>query len=405
MTHSAALAASASLVPVVPRLPPPLPSPVPRGAVNLLGIGVSVALGAAAGFAGLRFGRQMADLKVLGGTEMVVFLLWLPLTWLIAVAWHECGHLLAGRSVGGRFLLLVVGPFKWVRTPAGVRFGLNRSLNAAGGLAASMPTDDRDLPRRLAVMVAGGPTASLGLALAMAGLAAWIGRAAWPLGHGMALTLGGMSALLFVVTVFPARMGGFKSDGLRFYSLLRGGPGAAQEAALLSLTVATLGGVRPADLDPEKLAAATAPDDGSLFVVYGHLCAFQHFADRRDFAAAQARLDRVIAGEAELPGFMREMARAEYAWLLGAAAVGGAGEAAAAAGPARAWLESAGKVAYDVATRHRAEAAVLLVEGRRAEAAASARAGLLAIETRSMTPVRNAFAADALAELLRRAEG
>ncbi len=404
MTPSAGPAASASPAPVVPRLPPPPPSPVSRGAVNLLGIGVSVALGAAAGFAGIRFGRQLADLKVLGATELVVFLLWLPLAWLIAVAWHEGGHLLAGRRVGGRFLLLVVGPFKWVRTPAGVRFGLNRSLNAAGGLAASMPTDDRDLPRRLAVMVAGGPAASLVLALAMAGLAAWIGRAVWPLGHGMAVVLGGISALLFAVTVFPARMGGFKSDGLRFYSLLRGGPGAVQEAALLSLTVATLGGVRPADYDPEKLAAATTPDDGSLFAVYGQLNAFHHFADRRDFAAAQARLDRVIAGEAELPGFLREVARAEYAWLLGAAAVGGAGEAAAMAGAARAWFTSAGKVAYDVATRHRAEAAVLLAEGRRTEAAAAARAGLLATETSSMAPVRNAFATDALTDLLRRAE-
>ncbi len=396
---------SAPVGTVVACLPPPTPAAVPLMRRSLLGMGLAVVLGAMFGYFGIQVGRQLTELKSLVPAERVLLVLWLPLTWLITVAWHECGHLLGGRWVGGRFLLLVIGPFKWVRTVSGVRFGLNRSLNASGGLAASLPSDDRDLRRRMAVMVAGGPGASLVLMLAMAAVAMAIGPQAWPLGRGMALALGAMSGLIFVVTIIPTQMGGLKSDGLRIYTLLRGGPAAEREAALLSLTIASLGGVRPADYDPVKLAAATLPDDGSVHALYGHFSAFHRHADRREYAEAQSRLDRVMAGEVELPSFMREMARAEYAWLLAMAAVEGVGDREALARAARSWLTSTGAVAFDPATRHRAEAAVLLAEGRRTEAAAAARAGILAVETRSMTPVRNRFAAEVLADLVRRAEG
>ncbi len=370
----------------------------------MVGLLAAVLIGAAFGYAGIHVGRQLADIKSLGPVERVVFLGWLPLTWLLAVAWHECGHLLGGRWVGARFLLLVVGPFKWVRTPGGVRFGLNRSLNAAGGLAGSLPSDDRDLRRRVAVMVAGGPVASLVLVVAMAIFAAAIAPTVWPLGRSMALALGAMSGLIFVVTVIPTQAGGMKSDGLRFVTFLRGGAAAEREAALLSVTIAALGGVRPADYDPVKLAAATTPDDGSVHVLYGHLSAYHRHADQHDYPAAQARLDRVMAGESELPTFIRELARAEYAWLLAIAALTGAGDRAALTGAARAWFATVRAVAFDPSTLHRADAAVLLAEGRTAEAAAAARAGLTEAETRSMSPVPNAFAIDALTDLLRRAK-
>jgi hypothetical protein len=70
---------------------------------------------------------------------------------------------------------------------------------------------------------------------------------------------------------------------------------------------------------------------------------------------------------------------------------------------ARAWLDSAGKLDFDPATRCRAEAAVLLAEGKTAEAAAKAREGLNALEHRTLSPVKSPFAVDALEALLRRA--
>jgi hypothetical protein len=156
--------------------------------------------------------------------------------------------------------------------------------------------------------------------------------------------------------------------------------------------------VRPADYDPALVARTVALGDGSLFDLYGHFTVYYHAADRGDWPAAQGHLDRVLAGEEKLVPFMRDTARNEYAWLL--ATVGGAG----AAGVARAWLDSAGPLDFDPATRLRAEAAVLAAEGKAAEAAAKAREGLHALEHRSLSPVKSAFAAEVMEDILRRVQ-
>jgi len=92
----------------------------------------------------------------------------------------------------------------------------------------------------------------------------------------------------------------------------------------------------------------------------------------------------------------RRLARADYAWLLATTTT----EVAA----ARAWLDTAGPTDFDPATKLRAEAAVLLAEGRAPEAAAKAREGLIALDKNSLAPVRGPFAADTLAAILQRAK-
>ena len=195
--------------------------------------------------------------------------------------------------------------------------------------------------------------------------------------------------------LWPATAGGFKSDGRRFFDLLRGDARSEQEAALLVLTTAGLTGIRPADYDPALVAKTVSLNDGSLFDLSGHLTVYYHAADRAQWSAAQAHLDHVLSGASDLMPFMRDTAACEYAWLI----AGKTGDAAA-----RAWLATAGKLDFDPATRLRAESAVLLAEGRPAEAAAKAREGLHALEHRSLSPVKSPFAEDALEQLLQRAE-
>ncbi len=386
-------------------LPPPRPGPPPQSARRWAGLLVLALAGAVAGYFVGRYGAMMFRAPELGPVGKAGLVATLPLVWLLAVAWHEAGHLVGGWAVGGRFLLYIVGPFRWQRTPSGVRFSWNRRLNLAGGLAACLPTDDRDLRRRMAVMVAGGPLASLGLALLALAAVPGLQAAGWAWGERWATLVGFVSLVILAVTAFPGEAGGFKTDGRRFFALLRRDAAADQEAALLSLTVRSLGGTRPADYPAAIVAASIAVDDGSLNAVYGHFTAFHHAADRGDLRQAQRHLDRVMAGEGVMPPFMRDLARAEYAWLLAEAALAAApGEGTTLAQAGRTWLDGVGPVDFDPATRLRAEAAVLLAEGRTAEAARQARAGLAALATRSLAPVRSPFAADALAAILRRAE-
>ena len=385
---------------VIPRLPPARAAEKKRISRHVI---VALVLGGAAGFLGASFGVEV--IAPLPGPKWLdlLLLLVLPLTWLIAVAVHEAGHLVGGWLTGGRFLLWVVGPFMLRRTPSGVHAAWNRNVNLAGGMAACLPLDPKLMtPPRAALMILGGPAASLVLTHVSLFGALLLNQVSRPdsvglaLAYNVAVFTAGLSLLIFLATVWPATAGGFKSDGRRFFDLLRGDARSEQEAALLVLTTAGLTGIRPADYDPALVAKTVSLNDGSLFDLYGHLTVYYHAADRAQWSAAQAHLDHVLSGASDLMPFMRDTAACEYAWLI----AGKTGDAAA----ARAWLATAGKLDFDPATRLRAESAVLLAEGRPAEAAAKAREGLHALEHRSLSPVKSPFAEDALEQLLQRAE-
>lgn len=209
----------------------------------------------------------------------------------------------------------------------------------------------------------------------------------------------GISLFIFFITALPGVAGGFKTDGKRVFDLLRGDHRSDQESAVISLTTVALSGTRPADYDPALVQRALALNDGSLFDLYGHLNAFYHAADQGRWSDAQRHLDHVVTGEAQLVPYIRDSVHCEYAWLL---AINGGADAGAAP---RAWLDSAGKLDFDRATRLRAEAAVLLAEGKPAEASARAKEALVTLHQRSMSPVVSAFSREALEEIIRRAGG
>lgn len=388
----------------VPRPPPPV---VKKGAAKitlrqLAGFAGLALFGAALGYLGARYGVGLM-LPVAQKIHKLGVLLALPFIWLLVVGWHEVGHLAGGWMTGGRFLLLVIGPVMVRRTPAGIRVMWNRNVNLAGGMAACLPLEPgRMTPRLAAVMILGGPVASMMLVVVALWLAAALAAAPGPVPSGLAMlqhaavATAGLSLVIFLVTAFPGTAGGFKTDGKRVIDLLRGDRGSEQEAAVLALTTAGLAGMRPADYDPALVARAVSLGDGSLFDLYGNLTAYAHAADRGDWPAAQGHLDRVLAGETQLVPYVRDVVRCEYAWLLATTRAGAA--------IARAWLDSAGKIDFDPATRLRAEAAVLLAEGRLTEAATKAREGLHALKHKSMSPVESPFVREALEAVSRQAE-
>ncbi len=387
---------------LVPRMPPPRAvKPGQKFSPATVAVfAVFAVLGAALGYFGMRLGIGMLAPGAPLGHKLVV-LLAMPAIWLFVLGWHELGHLVGGWLTGGRFLLFAVGPFMVRRTPAGLRFQWNRQVNLAGGMAACLPLEPGQLtPRRAAVMILGGPLASLLLVAGALGLDALLAggeRGSWRVSsQHVAVATAGLSFAIFLVTALPGTAGGFKSDGKRVFDLLRGGPRSDQETAVMAMVTAGLAGVRPADHDPALVQRAVSLGDGSLFDLYGHLTAFAWAADRGEWRAAQQHLDRVVAGEAQLVPYLQDVARCDYAWLLAVASK----DVAA----ARAWLDSAGKIDFEPATRLRAEAAVLLAEGRRAEAANQAKAGLLALRHRTMSPVENPFLRETLESILSRAE-
>lgn len=322
----------------------------------------------------------------------------LPVVWLVVVGWHELGHVVGGWLIGGRFMLWVVGPFMLHRAPQGLRFGRNHSVNLGGGLAVCTPTDAALVtPARIAVMILGGPLSSLLLAVLTASLLAGPLGAVGAVAHNILALTASISGLIFVITLAPFMAGGFKSDGRRAWDLLKGDARSEQEAAFLLLTTTALGGVRPAHYEPELVRKSLALNDRSIFDLYARVTVYYHHADRGEWTLAQTRLDEALAGEDQLVPYLRDVVRCEYAWLLATRTDR--------ADLARAWLETAGQLDFDPATRLRAEAAVILAEGDAVMAAEKITAAQHALAHRSISPVRNEFAESALAALADKVAG
>jgi hypothetical protein len=336
--------------------------------VGLMFAGAGLAVGYLAARFGFDSGRASgAGEKKSAAVALAGFGLALLAIWL-ALAIHEAGHALGGVSRGFRFLFLAAGPL-WIERREGrlaVRF--NTASATWGGVAACVPVDGRDLPRRFAVMVAGGPIASLALAL----LAGLLG-AATPRGtaHFLAGVTALASACFFLATAQPfGAGGGFASDGGRLMRILRGGVEGAREAALLGLTAAAMGGARPRDWPAALLAEGQVPADGSMMEVAALVYAAQADVDRGALDEAAARLERaerLTAGKGKL---LRSIMAGEAAWLAATR-----GEMAL----ARALLAEADGPFTERHLLLRAEAAVLLSEGDRAGARAAAEAGLAAL--------------------------
>lgn len=206
--------------PVFPRMPPAVVAVPRKSRQQWLFVILMALAGAAVGY----FGARLAAGYLLptGGVGMLKLLVLaaVPFVWLLVVGWHELGHLVGGRLTGGRFLLYIIGPFQWQRTPAGIRFSWNRRINLAGGMAACLPMDQRDLTRRFALMIAGGPLASLVLVVLALWVAAGFAHVGWAGPQHIAMFTALLSGLIYLLTALPGEAGGFRTDGRRLINLL-----------------------------------------------------------------------------------------------------------------------------------------------------------------------------------------
>jgi len=278
-------------------------------------------------------------------------LLALPLIILFVIAIHEAGHLLGGLRRGMRFLLYVVGPFQFSRTPSGIRFNWVFNLGTLGGLAACLPKPGAPLPPQLLSLIAGGPLASLLLMLAGLGLALLVeGRPA-----AYALITAFLSGLIFLVTAFPMRNGGFMSDGAQWLEVRRGGKAVEERQLLTVLMAESYGGCRPGELDGDLVEQVLAFEDDPLRRVASRLIAFLHRLDRGDLPAAGELADWLAEHIEAYPDGFRQGIAVELALFAGLHRQDR--EAAAT------WLKRSRGGIVDSARRALAEATVAALQG------------------------------------------
>lgn len=299
----------------------------------------------------------------LAAGEVLALLALLPLSAFLAIAWHELGHVAAGVANGMRFAVFAAGPLWVERTGEGLQLKFNRLVATWGGISLCIPTDADRIERRMAWLLAGGPLASLALALV----------ALTPLGFKALdeLSVPGLAAMAtgvisFAVFVATALMPGFGlgagTDGQRLRRIWRGGPGARADAAIFALTGLALTGRDPADW-PEPLVEAMAAAEGP-FAENAALCLLA----TRDFecgerASALEALEASTTHWDDLPKVVATVTAPDLALLTALVRRD--------AGAARAWLDRAEGPLVAAHTRALAEAAIADIEGRPDDCAAA----------------------------------
>ena len=332
---------------------------------------LQLVLGALVGYGGLAVGRALARSgnrdQSFGRPDLVWLIAGLVIAIFLAIAIHEFGHVVAGLSQRFRFWLYIVGPLRIQRTTDDrIEAGWNTSLQLAGGIAASVPSDNHNLARRMAVMVAGGPLASLLLGVVALGLAYVLSHPGVRL---VSILIGTVSFGIAVVTLLPMRTSNFHSYGARLLMYWFQRDRMERWARSAALTSLALSGTRPRDWNPEMVGGLDQIMDHSLDGVGMATMLFYYEIDRGDMEAAANHLDFFLAHQDAYPEPFRPGMRLEGAWFEGVVR--------RRADVARQWLDqSSGGMLVEPQTRLRATAAVLLAEGNFKEAAAKAEEAL-----------------------------
>ncbi|MEO8501127.1 MAG: hypothetical protein ABI565_09445 [Vicinamibacteria bacterium] len=304
----------------------------------------------------------------------------LPWIGLLVLAVHEGGHLLGGFRRGMRFLLFIVGPFQLSRTPNGIRFNWIFNLGAMGGLAAASPDPNRPLLPQLRSLIAGGPLASLVLAIVGLGF----GLIGPGRGGAYLFVIGGLSFLIFLATATPLRAGGFMSDGMQFIEVMRGGRCVEERQVLITLMAQSLAGTRPRELDQAAIAQALSFDSAEpVRRIAARLYAYYAAVDR---GGSDARVHASWLGD-HIDGFLDGFRQAIALELAFHEAGLGNLEAS------RRWMARTRGGVVDASRRALAEASLARLEGD-AEGARRLLALSTAKLSRSMDPGLNVLTAE-----------
>jgi hypothetical protein len=241
---------------------------------KVLGFIAMLSVGAGVGYAGAKLfldDRKPDAIPLLPDNYGIYLLLLLPVMYLLVVGIHELGHVLAGLWQNFKFYNLTIGPFAWkLDDDDNIKFMWNKNLNIAGGVAVMLPNGDDALRKRFMWFAAGGPLASLVLAMACFPLAQVFGETSFL--RFVAYTTAALSAMIFVATMLPFRTGGFASDGLRILTFARNGATAMADLTGLRALAHLRAGKAYAELPVEEMAAVAAnenvPEQQRVFMDY-----------------------------------------------------------------------------------------------------------------------------------------
>jgi hypothetical protein len=286
----------------------------------------------------------------------------------LSVLFHEGGHVLGALAVKFKLLIFAIWRLGLRRTRDGWRIS-RLGKTRLSGFVAAYPQGTQNLARRFFWLVAGGPAAS-----AITGVIAVLAARSMEGWVAVQLNILGFWSLFTVVlTAIPFSGRYAVNDGTRMLMMLRGGAQAERICSLLLLSGGSLGGLRPREWDAALVRVATTVGGAAADVAGGQTIRYNWLIDSGETHEAGTALTWLL--QQEMPEANREVWFLEAAWYSARFA----GDLAA----ARRWLAAApvrGRMPETRCALLKAQAAIALLEGRRAEAEDAARRGLVECE-------------------------
>lgn len=258
-------------------------------------------IGASAGYF---IGKLGGAFSVPKSTVVYLLAFFVPI-FIIVIGVHELGHAIAGVLVKFDFRTYVVGPFLWNKETSGWKFKWNNNINTAGGLVICLPTSSTNINKKFAWYAAGGPLASLILAIVALASAytLHVGSSSFTNLKFLLAMMGILSFIIMVTTALPYNAGGLASDGARLISMLQGGDKAKFEGLILKLLASATSGIRPKLMSLEDLEEAKILGDklNAPFRIY--IPGFYHQVafDKNEVEVAEKHLLEHIAFIDEMP--------------------------------------------------------------------------------------------------------
>lgn len=246
-------------------------------------------------------------MRSLGGVALLVLAVW------CALVAHEVGHLAAGLVMGWRVGVVAVGPL-WLGQQEGrLRLRWNRLLATWGGIAMVYPRDERSFAAKATLVAAGGPMASLFVAMVAYAVGNIGPHATRFAGPARAMSIMSLAVLAATAQPFGTGLGG-PSDGGRVLMFFRARAQAEAWAAVWPLIGMSMAKERPRDWQTGfvRLAEAVVEPPGPALEVRTYL--LRYWLDRNDVRRAAKVIDEMVALFDAAPKMFRADAAAEIAF-------------------------------------------------------------------------------------------
>ena len=215
----------------------------------------AMAIGLSGYLCGMYLWVQWGKQQGLSGLGFTAELLISQVALLLETACHELGHVLAGRMAGMVLWSLRVGPFHWKKRNGKWAF-VFRPNNWYGGSAGMVAPQLTKLNERTAVMILGGPVASLLLGTVAFLTVFAVVRTSWEFLWTPLAILSIISLVSFLTNMIPRMPGSHYTDGARFYQLMKKGPWEQVNLAMGMVASTLVTKLRPRDFDIHLLEQA-----------------------------------------------------------------------------------------------------------------------------------------------------